>query len=69
MYYQSHSMRNVSRNRFSKVVIKKSPYINTGIVLKSNTPGIQRDQLQNIIKPTKVAVHFYDQQIIAGSAL
>jgi NAD(P)H-nitrite reductase large subunit len=69
MYYQSPFMRNVSRNRFSKVVIKKSPWIDSGIVLKSNTSGIQRDQLHNVIKPTKGAVHFYDQQIIAGSAL
>lgn len=62
-------MRNVSRNRFSKVVIRKSPYINLGIVLKSNTSGVKRDQLHNIIKPTREAEHFYDQQIIAGSAL
>jgi hypothetical protein len=62
-------MRNVSKNRFSKVVIKKSPYIFSGIVLKSNSPAIKKDQLQIIIKPTNGAVHFYDQRIIAGSAL
>jgi hypothetical protein len=69
MYYQSLFMRNVSRNRFSKVVIKKSPYIYSGIVLKSNTSEIKKGQTYNIIKPTTGAVHFYDQQIIAGSAL
>jgi len=62
-------MRNVSRNRFSKVVIKKSPYIFTGIVLKSNTRGVRKDHLHSIIKPINGAAHFYDQQIIAGSAL
>ena len=62
-------MRNVSRNRFSKVVIKKSPYNYSGIVVKSNTSGIKKDQLQVIIKPTNGAVYLYDQQIIAGSAL
>lgn len=50
-------MRNVSRNRFCKVVIKKSPYINIGIVVKSDTSGIQRDRLQNVIKPTKNYEH------------
>ena len=64
MYYQSLFMRNVSRNRFSKVVIKKSPYIYSGIVVKLNTSGIKKDQLQINIKPTNG-----NQQIVAGSAL
>ncbi|SFD06489.1 hypothetical protein SAMN05518672_101295 [Chitinophaga sp. CF118] len=62
-------MRNVSRNRFSKVVIKKSPYTYSGTTLKLKAFGIKSDQSHNVIKPTKGAVLIYDHQVVAGSAL
>jgi hypothetical protein len=62
-------MRNVSKNRFSRVVIKKSPYINSVSVMKSNISDIKTDASQTVIKPAKGAVSTYDRRIIAGSAL
>jgi len=59
-------MRNVSKNRFSRVVIKKSPYIDSVAVIKSD---IKTGPLQTIIKPAKGAISTYDRRIIAGSAL
>ena len=62
-------MRIASKNRFSKVVIKKSRYSSFGISLKPALAGSKTDLSKDIIKPIKGAGHVYDHQIIAGSAL
>jgi hypothetical protein len=46
-------MRNVSRNKFSRLVIKKSPYTGSVTVMKSTISGVKTSPLHTIIKPTK----------------
>ena len=62
-------MRSTSKNRFSRIVIKKAPYASFGTAVKYNTSITRIDHQEKITKPIKGAVSAYDHLIIAGSAL
>ncbi|WPQ62509.1 hypothetical protein SIO70_29545 [Chitinophaga sancti] len=61
-------MRITSKNRFSRVIIRKAPFANLGTILKIDTSTSRIDQSKNQ-SPTKGTVSVYDRKIVAGSAL
>jgi hypothetical protein len=62
-------MRIVSKNRFSRVLIKKVRYNNFGTILKQDISIAQSEPCRKITKPTKVTALSYDYPVIAGTAL
>jgi hypothetical protein len=62
-------MRITSKNRFSRVIIRKAPFAHLGSILKIDTSTTRIDQSTTILKPIKGAASVYDSKIIAGSAL
>lgn len=62
-------MRIVSKNRFSRVLIRKVRYNSSGTLLKQNTSIANTNQLKEIAKPAKGAELSYDYLVVAGSAL
>ncbi|WP_343675334.1 hypothetical protein [Chitinophaga sp.] len=62
-------MRITSKNRFSRVIIRKAPFANLGSILKIDTSTSRIDQSTKVQQPTKGAVSVYDRKIVAGSAL
>ncbi|WP_143150724.1 hypothetical protein [Chitinophaga sancti] len=62
-------MRIASKNRFSRVIIRKAPFAHLGSILKIDTSTTRTDQSTTRLKPVKGMVSIYDRRIIAGSAL